>query len=336
MWRLRRPARHRPPAEEPGARVSPPAVPAADPDRAPGEQTPDSDIAALIADVRDLRLALSADLSLAAGAVENGADDIAAEVLDGGRDDVARFRARALARLVAADSCGHGEPQPAARPGLVRRAMSSRLLPAAPVLAAAAAAAAFAAGVLPVPTTAGPGTAAVHARAVADSWQAFSRAATGRVDEADLLRAAANLHRSLASLIDAAPHDPEKGQQALLLLQMERALLLNDQPPGATQVLAQADDLVARLAKLLPALPRAGDHPNAGRQPARQDQQQLDGPQPAAGADGQAATSPSPTASPSPSPSPSPSSSPEPTASPSQQPPPTLGPLPSPSGGFAQ
>jgi hypothetical protein len=55
----------------------------------------------LLAEVDRLRLVLSSDLSLAAAAVDVGARDVAVEVVDGDRRELARFTTAALRLLCA-------------------------------------------------------------------------------------------------------------------------------------------------------------------------------------------------------------------------------------------
>ena len=95
-------------------------------------------VGAVLDQLGALRLRLSADLGVVASAVELGEHAIAAEVLDGVRDDLAGFVAAAGAE---------------ARPGQAGASAARRVLraalPAAPALAAAAALVAVLAVVLP-------------------------------------------------------------------------------------------------------------------------------------------------------------------------------------------
>lgn len=286
MWTLRRSAKPRPSADPVG---------------------PD-DVAGLISELQALRLTMGTDLSLAAGALDADAPEVAAEVIEADRAELAAFRLRAEARLAALSAlAAPAVPAPAGPPPLYRRVARSRLLPAAPVLAAAAVAVAISTGALPAPGHGGDG---FRPQPAASSWQAFSRAASDRSSTA-VLAAARQLHQSVESLIAEAPHNPTAGAQAMLLLQMERAILLQDQPPGTPQLLAQAQSLVERLTAALPHLPTTID--GVKQQTHRH------------------ASTPSPTATPAPyasptrpaEPSPSPAA---PSASPT--PPSTIGPIP--------
>ena len=66
----------------------------------PGEQAPRvADLSALLGDIDALRLTLQTDLSLAAAALEEGAQDLAAELVDGDLTELRAFAARAGERL---------------------------------------------------------------------------------------------------------------------------------------------------------------------------------------------------------------------------------------------
>ena len=79
-------------------------------DRLPGTRCADG-LDALLRDVEGLRRVLESDLSVAASATEVGALDVASDVVDADRAELARFSERAVGHLHASDrSC------PAPRP----------------------------------------------------------------------------------------------------------------------------------------------------------------------------------------------------------------------------
>lgn len=295
----------------------------------------DERIADVLAEIAQLRLFLATDMSLAAGATDVEAYDIAGDVVDAGRQELSSFEARILARLhdepaELLDSAADTHPAEPSR-GVMSRVLSSRALPAAPVLAAAAAAVAVAMGVVTVPSSGTDSPSTVRTHAVAASWDYFHEIATGGSSADAVIAAGQRLHDSLVSLIDAAGTDPAKGRQALEMLAKERELLLSDAPPGAQVVLAQAAALVAQLQEKLPhlpaiALPTEQPRPeNDQHHEFKPSQQPSPNAQPAAApADAQAQTAPSASPSPSPSPSVSPSAS---QPSPDTSPPDDWGPL---------
>lgn len=290
----------------------------------------DERIAELLDDLARLRLFVATDMSIAAGAADAGAYEIAGDVIDAGRDELSTFEARILARMHDEHLVGAGAPVEPAVPDqhrprsrrLMRVLLVSPALPAVPVLAATAAAAAVALGAIHVPGT-GPSApapaAASGSHAATASWDYFHEIATSDPSASAVIAAGQRLHASLVSLIDAAQDDPAKAQQALDLLAQERALLLRDLPPGAQIVLAQADNLVLQLQQRLPRLPQVLALPSSSPKPSdtqmRSTTAQRTSAQPAP-----APSSAQPTASTSPSPSPSTSASPTPSASPKPSP----------------
>lgn len=235
----------------------------------PAPVPPDANVSAVLGEVARLRLLLDADFAVAAGALDAGAPDVARDVVAGQRRDVADFQDRALRHLGADPSAAPaaGAPVPASRR---HRVLSSRALPAAPMLAAAAVAAAVAAGVLGGPVGPAGHATPITSRAVAASWQRLDEVTAGHADAQQVLAAMSQLQDSITPLIAGAKRDPATAAQALSVLTQARALLLKDAPPGASAAIAEADALLAQLASVLPApttpslpaiLPLAGSTP---------------------------------------------------------------------------
>lgn len=293
----------------------------ADRRRGPASARPVGDPAIddLLADVRDLRLSLAMDLSAAAGAVEDGAPDVATDFLAADRALLAEFLRRAREHLAVepAEAAPAEAEQPAVVPAPAHRLR--RLLPAAPALAAAAALVAILTGVVP---THGAG-ASVSGTPVAESWQHFSHVAGSDASAAQVIAAAGELHESLETLIAAAGHDPAKARQALHMLELERQLVLRDLPAGSSVVLAQSQALVARLAAIAPDVVAKTTRPKPAP-PAIQAPVATPSPAPsaapAATTTPKTTSAPSPSASPSPSPAKSKTSTPSPSSSPAASP----------------
>ncbi len=278
---------------------------------------------ALLGEVRDLRLTFVTDLSTAAGAVEAGATDIAADILDADRAELARFFRVADDRLRELEQAAHREPVTnvvpmPARPRSATRRRIAVALPAIPLVGALTMAAAAAAGVLPVP---GTSTATGHhgTSAIVQDNNALSQfesvVNSNDPSAQQVIAAADKLHQQIVALIKTSNGDPSQANAIEQLLQAERALLLSKQPPGAQAVLAATRTLISALR----------DHTTTVVTPA------IASPKPAAVAPTSTSTSspkpsPSPTKSANPSPTPTHSSSPSPSSSPSSSS--TPGPLP--------
>lgn len=266
-----------------------------------------SELGDLLEGVRDLRLTLAADLATAAGATELGETDIASDILEGDRRELARFL-----RLADAQLLGEREPAPAlpAQQRWRRRVVVA--LPAIPLVGAMTLTAAAAAGVLTIP---GPGhhahatVAAAPHSAVVSSFQEFKSVVSGDPSAAEVVAAAAALHQQLSALLQTASIDPTNADEVALLLRAERELLAQHQVPGTPQVLAAASKLAAQLkvvatpstkpsAKPSPAVVAS---PSTSAKPAK--------PTPSASPSKSASSSPKSTHSSSPSSSPSSSSS---------------------------
>ncbi|MDQ1683751.1 MAG: hypothetical protein QOC82_488 [Frankiaceae bacterium] len=268
----------------------------------------------LLGEVRDLRLTFVADLASAAGAVELGATDVAADILDADRAELARFfqvaddRLRELERAAHREQPATADVIPIASRSRTRRRVAVAL-PAIPLVGALTMAAAAAAGVLPIPGTSTSNTPAQHASANTvenNALRQFASVVNGDPSAQQVMAAANKLHQQIVALIATSKGDPAQANAIAQLLQAERQLLLSKQPPGAQAVLAATSSLITQLtghAKTVvtPAIvsPRpayVAPQPTASSKPS---------PTPTK----TAKSSPTPTHSSSPSPSSSPSSS---------------------------
>jgi hypothetical protein len=190
---------------------------------------------ALLREIDGLRLTLETDLTLAAAAVEHGAPQVAADIIDSERDGLRGFEKRALAHVAEL-----------ARPK--RRVR----VHAAPFVAAAAVAG-FVLGVMPHTTTP---TQSVSTNASAESAteslnQLTTAASNGETGAAIL--AANRMHAQLLAVIARAKTDPLAAQEALELLRAEQFVLSNAGTSSAelTQALAASRQLSSRILLVL-------------------------------------------------------------------------------------
>lgn len=289
-----------------------------------GEDTPRvADLSALLADIDALRLTLQTDLSLAAAALEEGAQDLAAELVDGDLFEVRAFAGRAAERLAHLD-----EPPADQRPVLVPL-RKRRILSAAPLMAAAAALIGFVA-LSPSRPAPAPGTSLTSA---AMAGYELSRLASEGAPDEQLRRAAEELNDELAMLIAQAADDPAAAQQALMLLDQTSEMLAGQGDSGVLRgVMAETRALRQRLRDALPVAVKRSVRPAI--RPVLPIVPRVQGePEKERSTSASTSSSPAPKASPkpssspkpSPSPSPSPEESPEPSGASSPQP---AGPLP--------
>lgn len=219
---------------------------------------------ALLREVDALRTTLQTDLSLAAGAVEAGAADLAASLLASDRDELAAFEARALSHLQrleaedrAEDRAEDAAPAPADVVPLAagRRRRLTRLLPAAPLVAAAAALVGFL-GLVPGAGSGRPATTDTSGT-VLSSWEELSRLSAADAPPEDVQRAALDLNADIAQMVARSGGDPAAARQALALLHEAQAVLASDDDADQlTAVLRQSRALAARLLASLPPVPR--------------------------------------------------------------------------------
>jgi hypothetical protein len=274
----------------------------------------------LLRDVSTLRLTLDTDLTVAAAAAEADRVDVAAEIVDFDRHEIAAFSERATDRL--REPAAH-EAQPVA--GSPRARIRHRVaLAAAPAMLAAAA-------FIAVVSINGSGTgnpanhAVVQPRLMA-SYSRLTELARSNKDPAALVAVGHELNDSLAQLIAAAAHDPAKARQALRILEAEQQVLTVHHPTGASVLLAQARVLFRELQAAAPEVVGVPEQPasrpsTAAAAPAPQPSLAVVAPTPLL-----PTPAPAPTVSPTPSPA-AQSPTPEPSTGTSTVPP---GPSPQP------
>jgi hypothetical protein len=208
----------------------------------------------LLEDMHDLRMTLAADLTAAAGAADAGAEDVARDIIEADRVELARFARVANVRL---ERLAHvaSEPVVRERPAWKRRVAVA--LPVAPVVGAMALSAAAATGVLPIPGATHPGKPAVVRADDTGTTATFQRLVNvlnGDPNASQVIAAASKLHHQLRELIETSPNDPGRAAEIAHLLQMEQSLLLSKQPPGVSIVLNATRKLAARLVNVAPEL----------------------------------------------------------------------------------
>jgi hypothetical protein len=256
-----------------------------------------AELDALLREVDNLRSTLRHDLTLAATAVEAGADDLAGWLLLGEDGQVRAFEERALAHLSALEAADDADDAVAASALIPAPRRSSRVMHAAPLVAAAAALVGFLTGA--VPGIGGSPVTSPKTSNAAQSYAQLTALAANGASASRISAAAEKFHADLAPLVAAAGSDPDAAQKAIALLQSERAVIAGEaDSPALRRVLAQADLLVRKLRAKLPAKIVA---PVA----------------PAAGSGTRSSSAPKSSASPKPSASPSPKTSPKPSTSPS-------------------
>jgi hypothetical protein len=247
---------------------------------------------ALLREVDSLRLTLETDLTLAAAAVENGAPQVAVDIIDSDRDGLAAFERRAL-----------GHVADLARPR--RRRLR---VPAAPFVAAAAVAG-FLIGVVPhlnQPTQ----TDATNA-SQASATDSYNKLVTAtQLGESIQAVAASNtLHAQLLAVVAQAQSNPGAALSALQLLTSEQNLLasVGTASPALARALAASQLLSSQIRQALtPTVRTSVSSPPAVHVVVP--------------------PSPRPTQSPSSKPSPKPSSSARPQPASSSQPSPSSSP----------
>jgi hypothetical protein len=258
-----------------------------------------AELDALLREVDKLRSTMRRDLSLAATAVDAGADDLAGWLLLGEDGEIRAFEERALAHLGALEAGEHLDDDAEIAAVIPAPRRAARMLPAAPFVAAAAAIVGFLTGV--VPGTGGAGVTAPKTSNAALSYAQLAHLAASGADVTDISEAAERFHADLAPLVADAGSNPAAAQRAIELLQSERAVIAGQaDSPALRAVLAQADLLVRRLRATLPRTTQAGV-PVA--------------PMPARRSSAPPKSSPAPKVSPSPAPKPSPKASPSPSPS---------------------
>lgn len=259
----------------------------------------------LLQDIGDLRLTLAADLRAAAAATEDGATDVASDIVAADREEIARFRRIAEMRMARLQRLAVAEPE---APRWRRRVAFT--LPAVPLVGAMAVSAAAVTGVLPVPGShqqhqSAPVVAAPSSPVAASLQELQSVVDNHQASARDVIAAARALHRQLAMLIATTSDDPQQAAEVAELLRMEQDMLLRAQPPGASVVLDATRRLARQLVNTATAQPKPA--PNSTVLPK---------PLPTSTPKSRKSSSAAPKQSSSPKPSPSASSSPDPSGSP--------------------
>jgi len=272
---------------------------------------PGDPLVGLLEEMHDLRMTLAADLSVAAGAADAGANEVARDIIEADREELARF---ARVANISLERLERPRPAPEPRPAWRRRVAVA--LPVVPVVGAMALSAAAATGVLPVPgATHQTKTPVVRAddRSPVTTFQQLVDVLDSDPSASQVIAAASKLHKQLRDLIATSPNDPNKAAEIAQLLRMEQSLLMRTQPPGASVVLNATRKLAARLVTVTPT----GKNPTAvptlvpSNPPHSHHAQHHAVPSPSASPDAEApSTKPSPNPSESPDPSPSSSNDP--------------------------
>ena len=249
-----------------------PAVPLGAALEAPAEPYPAGDAVLddLLRRMSEARRGLELDLSLAAGAVAEGRDDLAVELVEDGRDRVEDFGSALMTRILelewaharAADAAvdaavAVAAPAPPAPSSTWRRVVA----PVAPVLAAAAAVATMLSGGLSQTVRTPSPVPASQQALLQSSYDDLAETVLRRGDAAAVLAAARQLNRAVAPLVSVAAHDPIAAATARSVLIRQRNLLRGEQPSGSSEALSETDDLLRELGRVgiaLPPLPGLG------------------------------------------------------------------------------
>jgi len=213
---------------------------------------------ALLRDVDGLRLALRADLALAATALHADEPELAAWLVGAESDRVHSFAAQSLHRLRELETAPSAEAVPPFLPtqrrgedppaAPRRRAPLRRVLAAAPFVAVASAVLLLVLGGLPTHPTAPPLQAAPAGSTSTLASYAVLARLTAANAPADQVRAAAvQLHASLAPLLAGAGTDPQALRQALDLLRAEQRALSSTGEHGQLGAVLLASRQLAHL-----------------------------------------------------------------------------------------
>lgn len=217
------------------------------------EDIDDAELAAVLAALRELRLQLSTDLSLASGAVESDEPEIAAEILAADRDDLQRFVGQAAGHLSAPTRLSEDMKLPQQRRRRLRRVLTA--VPAVGVLAASATAAALIAPRLgashPAPARATPPVAAsqpaVTPQLIAANLHQLRTVIDHHSSAQQVIAAADRLHTAISQLIAHVGHDPQQVAKIAHWLRLEQSLIAAANPAGGQEILKDSRRLVAHL-----------------------------------------------------------------------------------------
>jgi hypothetical protein len=217
----------------------------------------------LLSEMRELRLTLAADLNAAAGAAEEGAEDIAAQIVDADRRELALFARDADRRLRRLARSTQPQAAPVAAPASPRwRRRLAIALPVVPMVGALAVSAAAATGVLQLPSSGSDRGGALSSSSLSanfddpasSTFRNFADVVGGDPSAAQVIAAADRLHSQLAKLLASSSTDPDSAAQLVQLLRMEQSLLLTEQPPGADVVLHATRKLAKQLVDVVNAM----------------------------------------------------------------------------------
>jgi hypothetical protein len=217
--------------------------------------------------MRDLRLTLATDLTAAAGAAEEGAQDVAAQIVEADRLELALFAEDADRRLRRLATGPVAVPDRAAPASPRWRRRLAIALPVVPMVGALAVSAAAAAGVLPMPGKSTDHVDSLSAPVSADNtasstFRAFADVVGSDPSASQVIAAAGRLHDQLAKLLASSSTNPDSAAQLVQLLRMEQSLLLTQQPPGADVVLHATRKLAKKLVDVVNAMTEPTTAPN--------------------------------------------------------------------------
>ncbi|HVY10055.1 MAG TPA: hypothetical protein VHB18_07920 [Mycobacteriales bacterium] len=216
----------------------------------------------LLHSVRDVRTALTLELSAAAGALEDERPEVARDIVAAASDEVAAIGARSRR-----DQVRPTTPRPRSAP---RKALLA--LPVIPLVGAIAMSAAAAIGghntnpahqrrpaTSVTATSAGPAQVAVHLphpasahRSATTTLRRLEHVVTHDPRASQVLAVAADLHQQLTAMIATATDDPARLHVVQQLLTLEQRVLEASKVPG-TRLALQASREIARLLGIKPS-----------------------------------------------------------------------------------
>jgi hypothetical protein len=220
-----------------------------------------TDAQELLREVSAFRVALDADLTIAAAALDADAEAVARDVLDADRESLAGFEKRLLARVDRDRHTTRRSRVTVSRRHRLTGPRRTAVAATAAALVGLAGGAAFAATatdhdaasatppVAHVPTvqltaSASPSEVIADRQAITLQYAISQHAST-----ATIAAAAAALHTTLIGLVSRAPSDPALAHQLWQLLQQERTSLvgLGSSDPAIAAALSQTEQLLRQL-----------------------------------------------------------------------------------------
>jgi hypothetical protein len=226
----------------------------------------DQQIIDLIENVRSVRRTLDVDLATAAGAVDAERPEVASDILEADRAELADFAASARRVLSAVEPAGRP------RRSKLPRSRALLALPAVPLVGALAMTAAAALGGMHTgdrhdqpartPAITRPAAPAAHVASRVDlpssasgTLQRLEHVVTHHPQAAQVLAVAKDLHNQLTAMIATSKDDPAQLGVVRRLLQLEQRVLEVHNAPGAVAALAESRQLAALLDRV-PTLPK--------------------------------------------------------------------------------